>query len=121
MEINGLVKTAHSQAKEKGFWDKEKEIGTTLMLIVSELGEALEAHRKGHFGNLLGYDKERRASTSWNTAFENQIKDSFEDELADVVIRVADLCGKYNIDLQRHIELKLQYNKTRGYKHNKQY
>ncbi len=31
---------------EKGFHQKEKNIGEVLMLIVSELSEALDAHRK---------------------------------------------------------------------------
>ena len=35
----------HSIAKEKGFWDKERNIGEALMLIVTELAEAMEAHR----------------------------------------------------------------------------
>lgn len=32
--------------RKKGFWKVGIELGTKLMLIVSELGEALEADRK---------------------------------------------------------------------------
>jgi hypothetical protein len=39
-------------------------------------------------------------------AFETHIKSSFEDEVADVAIRLFDLCGGLGIDLEKHIELK---------------
>lgn len=47
MTINELIAKAHGAAKAKGFWDKERNTSELLMLIVSECGEALEAHRKG--------------------------------------------------------------------------
>ena len=72
-----------------------------LMLVVSELGEAIEAHRTG----LAGLEA----------------KDTFEDEIADTVIRIFDMCEGFGIDLERHIELKLEYNRTRPYKHGKKY
>ena len=53
--------------------------------------------------------------------FETEIKDTFEDEIADTVIRLLDLSEGLGIDLETHIRLKLQYNKTRPYKHNKAY
>ena len=40
-------------------------------------------------------------------------------EVADVAIRLFDLCGGMNIDLEKHIELKMKYNSLRGYKHGK--
>lgn len=49
MTINELGKEAYQIAKNKGFWDKNRNIGELLMLTTSELGEALEAHRKNHF------------------------------------------------------------------------
>lgn len=90
--INQLVKEAFETAKSKGWHDEERETGTMLALIHAEVSEALEADRKG--------DQEH-----------------FAEELADVVIRVFDLCGLYDIDLQKAIEQKMAYNKTRPYKH----
>ena len=40
-------------------------------------------------------------------------------ELADVIIRICDFCGAYNIDLDKIIEEKMEYNKNREFKHNK--
>jgi NTP pyrophosphatase (non-canonical NTP hydrolase) len=53
--------------------------------------------------------------------FEALIKDTVEDELADVIIRALDLCGHLGIDIEKHVELKMQYNKSREYKHGKNY
>lgn len=38
-------------------------------------------------------------------------------ELADIVIRVADICGYYGIDLDAAITQKMAYNRTRPYRH----
>ena len=40
-------------------------------------------------------------------------------ELADVIIRIADTCGRYGIDIEHAIKIKMEYNKTRPYKHGK--
>lgn len=53
--------------------------------------------------------------------FETYIKDTFEDELADTVIRILDLCGARGIDIERHINLKLKYNRSRERMHGKAY
>jgi hypothetical protein len=44
--INKLSKEIHQNAKDKGFYDNEKNIGEMLCLIHSEVTEALEADRK---------------------------------------------------------------------------
>lgn len=45
------------------------------------------------------------------------MKDTFEDEIADSIIRLLDLCGKNNIDIEAHIQAKMDYNATRGFKY----
>lgn len=137
MEIKELQKEIHQNNVAKGFWeDKEtKNVPELLMLCVSELSEALEAHRKGKMNRLrvfnqdLGYARvtiedftEGNENLPWlKNRFETEIKDTFEDEIADTVIRLLDLSEGLGIDLETHIRLKLQYNKTRPYKHNKAY
>ena len=49
------------------------------------------------------------------------IKDSFEDELVDTIIRILNLCGYYNIDIDEHIRLKMKYNQMRQNMHGKNY
>jgi NTP pyrophosphatase (non-canonical NTP hydrolase) len=53
--------------------------------------------------------------------FQAHVKDSFEDELADALIRILDMCGGLGIDIQRHVEEKLHYNATRERLYGKNY
>jgi len=105
MELTTLIEKAHSAAKAKGFWDKERNVGELLMLIISECGEALEAHRKGKRAKVDEFDafaEKDFEEAIWSSAFAGTIKDTFEDELADIVIRIADLaggCGWANLPL----------------------
>lgn len=141
MTINEGIKRAHAIAVDNGFHGEgqaEPEFGTLLALVHSELSEALEAHRAGKFADIHGYynddpdadqlelfeskgDPQEKYRALMRLDFEKYIKDTVEDELADAVIRIFDLCGLLGIDLDQHIELKMEYNTMRGYKHGKQY
>lgn len=114
--LNDVAKEIHKDCIEKGFYENKRELGTRLMLVVSELSEALEADRKNNhatIGSLLDYSNPE--------VFEKYIKDTFEDEIADTFIRLLDLVGYLDIDIDKHIQMKREYNKTRPYKHNKKY
>lgn len=121
--LNQLAKEAHENAKNKGFYDKPLETGTLLMLIVSELGEAMEADRKGYKPNKNQFEKQLKArgKNNFKSVFEIWIKDCFEDELADAMIRILDLCAFKGVDIQWHVEQKMEYNKTRDKLHGKKY
>jgi NTP pyrophosphatase (non-canonical NTP hydrolase) len=128
MEIKQTMKDVHDVNVKNGFWENkdEKNIGELLMLTVSELAEALEADRHGKHANLEQYDKDVKNSNGSmyvvkQDPFKKNIKDTFEDELADTVIRVFDMAQGLGIDLERHIQLKLEYNSNRPYKHGKAY
>ena len=117
--LTTAAKQIHEDNKQKGFWDKEREIGTLLMLVTSELAEALEADRKGRYaGKIASKNKEEGEFPQW---FEKNVKDTFEDEMADTVIRILDICGAMDIDLEWHINQKLKYNRSREHKHCKAY
>lgn len=131
MTIRDLVTQAGEGSLAKGF-TSAVETGTRLMLIVSELSEALEADRKKRNASLKDYlnDIANPAYSSLTEAeydqachshFEHRIKDTFEDEIADAVIRLGDLCFRYGIDLETYVKLKLEYNRLRPYKHGKEY
>lgn len=101
--ITNWQKEVHENAKAHGWWENPRTIGELLMLITSEVAEAFEEIRNGHDPN------------------ENYYKDGkmegVPSELADIVIRVMDLCEYYGIDLEKAIAEKHEYNKTRPYKH----
>lgn len=109
MRINELVAKAFLNANEKGFWsdldcnleeaqtqEQINAIGNRLMLIVGEVAEAQEGLRHSD-------------------------KENFKEELADIAIRLADLCGGLEIDLEHEIEKKMAINKDRPYKHGKSF
>lgn len=106
MTIRELVSRAHENAARHGFWDKPPELGTSIALIHSELSEALEEHRKGD--GFLSYVKDGKP-------------EGIAAELADAVIRIADLCGALGIDLEEAIAEKMKYNEGRPYRHGKRY
>ena len=120
-----IAKQIHLNSKQHGFWDGEAaNIPTKLMLIVSEISEAMEAHRKnnfalgnGHIQGVLGWVSDK----DFIEHFERTEKDTFQDELADAVIRILDLAEYYGIDLQAHIKAKHRYNTTREFMHGKKY
>jgi len=89
-------KEVHEYAKEKGWWEKNREIPELLCLIHSEISEALEGYRN----NIPIGDK------GW-----------VGEELADAVIRIWDMCEAYNIDIVSEMNKKHQINLERPYRH----
>lgn len=83
-------------------------VGTKLMLIVSEAAEALEVYRKF---------KATGDKTLASRVEVDGKPEGFGSELADIVIRVMDLCGALDIDLASELMRKHEYNVTRSYQH----
>ena len=133
-QINNLSQTIYQENKDKGFWPsdpKDRNVGEALMLIVSELAEGIEAHRAGRHANMQAYEDvyesiateqaDSSGDLAHECAFKAHIKDSFEDEMADAIIRILDLCGGLGINIGKHLYMKLGYNATRPHKHGKSY
>jgi NTP pyrophosphatase (non-canonical NTP hydrolase) len=105
MTVQELVEKSYGNSKAKGFWETstEETPSVKLALIHGEISEALEDLRDGKLGVELHGEKPC----------------GFPTELADAMIRIADLAGYMGIDLDAVIEQKMAYNSTRPYKHNK--
>lgn len=136
-KIDDLAQDVYDINVEKGFWDegKNRNVGETLALIHSEISEALEAHRKdkpkksGSATGLLmdATSKLDEGEDKFMEWYEEKIKDTFEDELVDAIIRILDTYRGYKEiedyhdprekhSIEDHIKMKLVYNKLRSYK-----
>lgn len=92
-ELNALKDEAFRMAVEHGFHDQAYTDEHWMMLIICEVAEAVEADRKGRRAD-LGCFEEQRYYCGPREAFERNVKDTVEDELADVCIRILDFMGK---------------------------
>jgi NTP pyrophosphatase (non-canonical NTP hydrolase) len=101
---NDIQKHIHSTAKDKGWWDKDRNDGEMIALIHSELSEALEALRHGNPPD----DKIPEFS-------------GLEAELADAVIRIMDYAGGRGLDVAGALVRKIEFNETRERKHGKEF
>lgn len=94
--LNRYAKDCHQRAVAKGFWDETHSVGHSLMLVVSELSEAVEADRLGKWAKLSPEAVKNLRVVSdaeFTQAFLWFVKDRVEDEIADAVIRMLDLLG----------------------------
>ena len=93
------------------------------MLITSELGEALEAARKGYWSAThspnaaLSIEDEEK----FKEYYQIHIKGRYEEEIADAIIRLLDHAGYMEIDVNAHVLAKMRYNAMRPYKHGKEF
>lgn len=120
--INELAKKIHSDNVRKGFYEVEKNVGEIIALIHSEASEMLECHRKGQiYKGDLSIVKGIKDDGEYFTTFESEVKDTMQDELADIIIRCLDFAGYKEIDIENHIMAKLRFNRLRSHKHGKKY
>lgn len=103
-QINEWVKKAYDNAVKHGWHEEKKSKAHWLMMICTEVAEAVQADRKGRYMNDL--DKEGLKTVLANDHegglfgkyYLDTIEGSVESELADICIRVFDLMGVYNIE-----------------------
>lgn len=128
MEIKTLVAKAHENAVKHGFWEPPLPFGTAIALIHSELSEALEEERNGNpdiwfacneSDNFICTPQDETECLMYGKEslckYRSRKPEGVAVELADAVIRIADLCGHLGIDLEEVIEIKMAYNEGRPY------
>lgn len=99
-------------ALKHGFHGEEPSNEHLLMLVITELAEAVEADRKGKVAQRRMFEMncdtpQEDPTHHWCFCFEHFIKDSVQDELADAVFRLLDLAGYKNIDIIDFAEVEI--------------
>jgi len=109
MTISELFRESHETAVSKGWWDKERNPLEILMLINCELAEVAEEFRKGKPDKYYSFDQEG-----------NLKPEGYLAELGDALIRMADFIEQLGCTSKFELILKekMDYNKTRSYRHN---
>ena len=101
-DIRELCKEAHENAVRHGFWDEEHDIRHYLMLVITELAEAVQAYRKDRFAKHEEFRRLVDEGCTDGSAYLIAYKDTFEDEMADACIRLMDLAGQGYAVLMDH-------------------
>lgn len=101
-----LVNEAYEIADEHGWHEEVRQLPELMALLHTEISEAFEEWRDGHEPTEIYYNVEKPNKP-----------EGIPIELADLMIRVFDICGMFGIDLDEAIRIKTEYNKTRPYRH----
>lgn len=141
MTLNSLALDIHVNAQEKGFWDHDRNMGEMLMLMTSELAEALEEHRDGKPNvYFLCTNKDCQYHERPNSTLRGEHVEWYGDrgpdgpvcrgsfkpegvavELADCLIRILDTMQSLGVDIDDVVREKMDYNNGRPFKHGKAY
>ena len=112
ISLNQLMDQSNGTATSKGWWDLpvvvaahiERNFGEILALWHSEISEVLEEWRDGHALDEIYFGPTGKP-------------EGIPVEIADLMIRIADVCKHYGIPIVRAIQVKAIYNESRPYRH----
>lgn len=139
MEIKDIVQKAHDNAVKHGFLEPPLPFGTAIAPKRTFRSARRRTRRKPcplyypcNAGGLCVDDRNEEGVTCGSRIYNPEHPDApcsarskkpegVAVELADAVIRIADLCGHLGIDLDAVIEEKMAYNADRPYKHGKRF
>ena len=132
MTLNEYAQKIHETALSHGWYDKERPMPELLMLMVSELSEALEEYRAGRplewydcdecqgkpqpcapadISDCLQYGRESECP------YRSKKPEGIAVEVVDCLIRILDTLAYLGVDIDGVVGRKMAYNETRPYRH----
>lgn len=127
--LNSLRDEVYENARAHGFHDVGRTVGDGLMLICTEASEAFEAYREGGKLAEMRYEcKHPDGDCSEDKLPRCPVKDNAREiflhkpvgvpsEIADIIIRCLDFAGEHGIDIGSAVREKMEFNRTRPFKH----
>lgn len=100
MNFNKLAEEAHENAVKHGFCETKVSNEHCLMLVITEIAEMVEADRKGIDADIEAFEK-YESRIAFDENFERHIKNTLEDEMADIAIRLFDLAGALGVNFDK--------------------
>ena len=131
--LNDLAQQINDNARAKGFWESDRNLGEMLMLAVSELAEALEEHRAGRPAEYVpvhqqgcpassdGLPDSRTECARIGLCVGTCKPEGVAVELADCIIRCLDMMYSLGVDIDGVVARKMAYNASRPHRHGKAY
>lgn len=93
IDFEQLIFEQHEAVKLKGFHEVKQDERQLLVMVIGEISECVESIRKEkitcdykNFNNLI-------IDVDFKTAYEQEIKGTLPEELADVILRICDFVG----------------------------
>ena len=107
LTVQELQEEVYKTGVSKGWWEQgsSRNIGELFALMHTELSEAFEEYRNGH-----------EVDEVYFVGAESK-PEGVPIELADCIIRIADFCEAFGINLTLALRMKMAYNETRPYRH----
>lgn len=129
MTLNEWAKEIHDNSIAHGWWEEERSFAEIVALCHAELSEALEEERNNH--PMLWWLCEKNPNANprncdlcpyehdgtCDVPGEKLKPEGKAVEMMDCIIRILDWMGKENIDVDKILQKKHEYNKTRPYRH----
>lgn len=93
-----LIQKIYEDACAKGFHTEYKSDQHWLIMVITEVAEAIEADRQNRYVKLnptikAVFNDVTKSDEAFIDRFQQYIKNHVEDELADIVIRLCDYAG----------------------------
>ena len=125
MDLLKLQNEVWKIAEEKGWHESEVSFGDFISNCHAELSEAFEIYRKeGNFAlSIVRPFSEENLEHTTHGHIDMKVPigeikpNGIPIELADIIMRILDFCETHGVPMYQAIEMKMNYNKIRPYRH----